>query len=110
MNVITTARRMPRQIENCRDHRHLPSFARLGRARAPVPTRTFPTRAWLIAARNRYAICLIPSRVFSSYDCRRAIAAVFLPERDDSPVALCCGAYGHWIAIGNFERAQAVAC
>src|SRR5208282_313499 len=74
------------EIQSFRDRWQLPSFARLGRAGTPVPPLA---GSGLIAARNRYAIRLIPSCVFSSYDCRRAVAAAFRPQRDYSPVELC---------------------
>src|ERR1039457_4837471 len=72
-------------MQCCRGRREQPSFARLGRARAPVPTRA---DAGLVAARNRYSIGLIPSCVFSSYYCCCAIAGAFRPQRYDSPIEL----------------------
>src|SRR5208282_1689639 len=114
-DMIRAAHGSLRLIQSCHDRRQLPSIARPGRARAPVPTpvpvpalASMPARAGLIAARNRYAIRLIPSRVFSFYDGGRTIAAAFRPQRDDSSVELCRCTDNHRIAIGNLKRAQAV--
>src|SRR5579859_1058732 len=63
----------------------------------------------LVAARNRDAIGLIPSCVFSSYDCRRAGAGALRPQRDDAPVELCRGTDSGGIPVGDLERAQSVA-
>src|SRR5450759_1082177 len=106
MHVIRAVPSRLWRTQGCRGRRQLPSCARRGRARAPVPTLA---KAGLIAARNRYAIRLIPSRVVSSYDCCDAVANAFRPERDYPAVELYRGTCGHRIAIGNLERAQAVA-
>jgi len=59
----------------------------------------------LIAARNRYAIRLIPSCAVSLvvlfHDCGCGVAAALLPQRDDPSVELCCRTDGQRIAVGN---------